>query len=30
VADLVSGELPADVLELADEYRRSTEERYGV
>jgi Rrf2 family protein len=30
VADLVSGELPADVLELADEYRRSTEERYGT
>ncbi len=30
VADLVSGELPADVLMLADEYRRSTEERYGT
>jgi Rrf2 family protein len=30
VADLVSGELPADVLMLADEYRRSTEERYGA
>jgi Rrf2 family protein len=29
VADLVSGELPAEVLELAGEYRRSTEERFG-
>ncbi len=28
VADLVSGELPAEVLELAGEYRRSTEERF--
>jgi Rrf2 family protein len=29
VADLVSGELPADVVALADEYRRTTEERHG-
>jgi Rrf2 family protein len=29
VADLVAGELPADVTELADEYRQATEERFG-
>lgn len=29
VADLVSGELPADVTELADEYRQATEVRFG-
>lgn len=29
VADLVAGELPSEVLELASEYRRSTEERFG-
>ena len=29
VAELVAHELPAAVNELADEYRRSTEERYG-
>ncbi|MEM1334607.1 MAG: Rrf2 family transcriptional regulator [Actinomycetota bacterium] len=28
LADLVSGELPADVVELAAEYRRDTEQRY--
>ena len=30
LADLVGGELPSDVAELADEYRRSTEERHGI
>lgn len=30
VADLVSGELPADVVALAEEYRRTTEERHGA
>jgi Rrf2 family protein len=30
VADLVSGELPADVAALAEEYRRTTEERHGA
>jgi Rrf2 family protein len=29
VADLVNRRLPADVTALADEYRRSTEERFG-
>ena len=29
VDDLVSGRLPASVVEVADEYRASTEERYG-
>ncbi|MEX2627273.1 MAG: Rrf2 family transcriptional regulator [Ilumatobacteraceae bacterium] len=29
VADLVSGELPPDVTALAEEYRRTTEERHG-
>jgi Rrf2 family protein len=29
VADLVSGELPAHVIELAEEYQRMTEERFG-
>jgi Rrf2 family protein len=29
VADLVAGQLPSEVLGLADEYRRSTEERFG-
>lgn len=29
VADLVSGELPDEVVGLAAEYRRSTEERFG-
>ena len=29
VADLVAGDLPAPVLELATEYQRSTEERFG-
>lgn len=29
VADLVAGTLPGDVLELAEEYRRATEERFG-
>ena len=29
VADLVAGELPEGVVALADEYRRSTEERFG-
>lgn len=29
VAELVSGELPAEVVELADEYRRATEARFG-
>ncbi|MDJ0767583.1 MAG: Rrf2 family transcriptional regulator [Ilumatobacter sp.] len=29
VADLVAGQLPAPVVELATEYRRSTEERFG-
>ncbi len=30
VADLVAGELPADVAALAVEYRRATEERFGA
>jgi Rrf2 family protein len=29
VDDLVTGRLPAQVVELADEYRAATEERYG-
>jgi Rrf2 family protein len=29
VADLVAGELPSEVLDLADEYRRATEARFG-
>jgi Rrf2 family protein len=29
VAELVSGELPAEVMDLADAYRRTTEARYG-
>lgn len=29
VADLVAGDLPEGVVELADEYRRATEERFG-
>ena len=29
VADLISGALPADVVALAEEYRRDTEERHG-
>jgi Rrf2 family protein len=29
VADLVQGELPAPVAELAEEYERTTEERFG-
>ena len=29
VADLVSGDLPAEVRELADEYQRTTEARFG-
>jgi Rrf2 family protein len=29
VADLVSGDLPTDVVTLADEYRRATAERFG-
>ena len=29
VADLVAGDLPADVASLADAYRQTTEERYG-
>lgn len=29
VADLVAGDLPASVRELADEYERTTEERFG-
>ena len=29
VADLVSADLPAPVVELADEYRRTTEARFG-
>ncbi len=29
VADLVAGQLPEPVVELATEYRRSTEERFG-
>ncbi len=29
LADLVAGELPPEVAELTDEYRRSTEERHG-
>ena len=29
VEDLVTGRLPASVVELADEYRTATEERYG-
>ena len=29
IADLVTGRLPASVTELADEYRRTTEERFG-
>lgn len=29
VADLISGDLPADVVALADEYRRTTAERHG-
>jgi Rrf2 family protein len=29
VAELVSGELPAEVVELADEYRHATEARFG-
>ncbi len=30
LADLAAGELPRDVAGLADEYRRSTEERHGT
>ena len=30
LADLASGELPADVADLASEYRRSTAERHGT
>jgi len=30
LADLVSGDLPSEVADLAAEYRRSTEERYGT
>lgn len=30
VDDLVTGRLPASVVELADEYRATTEERYGT
>jgi DNA-binding IscR family transcriptional regulator len=30
LADLVAGELPPDVADLAAEYRRSTEERHGT
>ena len=30
VADLVSGRLPDDVVELAEEYRRTTDQRYGA
>jgi Rrf2 family protein len=30
LADLVAGELPHDVADLAAEYRRSTEERHGT
>jgi Rrf2 family protein len=30
LAELVSGDLPADVADLAAEYRRSTEERHGT
>jgi Rrf2 family protein len=30
VADLVGGELPDDVTELADTYRKTTEDRYGT
>ena len=30
LADLVAGELPPEVAELVDEYRRSTEERHGT
>ena len=30
LADLVAGELPPEVAELATEYRRSTEERHGT
>lgn len=30
VADLVSGDLPGDVVALAEEYRRTTEERHGA
>ena len=29
LADLVSGDLPSEVVDLAAEYRRSTEERHG-
>lgn len=29
VADLIAGELPEDVVELADEYRQATEARFG-
>jgi Rrf2 family protein len=29
IADLVTGRLPAPVAELAEEYRRTTEERFG-
>ncbi len=29
VADLVAGELPDEVTELADTYRKTTEDRYG-
>ena len=30
VADLISGDLPFEVTELADTYRRTTEDRYGT
>ncbi len=30
IADLVGGDLPAPVRELAEEYRRTTEERHGI
>ncbi|MBG7606020.1 MAG: Rrf2 family transcriptional regulator [Actinobacteria bacterium] len=30
VADLVAGDLPFEVEQLADTYRRSTEDRYGI
>ena len=30
LADLVSGDLPSEVADLAAEYRRTTEERYGT
>jgi hypothetical protein len=30
VADLVAGDLPVEVEQLADTYRKSTEDRYGI